>query len=204
VGLSAKSRTSCAPVTPVTCIAQNGDSKKEPIAFAQSYFAVQTRRAEMVEQRILDYERVRARQKLSQTENQLSGILYGRGVDGKGFAIIRSKGDKALFRLATEDLKKKMNVPKGCPVADFLPTVSIKAKDLTAEMTNVNVQSKDLQGQASIERERVDNNSAVRKMLNERGISPENLPPAEDVKKVERKLSGQERKLQQAKTKKQI
>jgi len=183
-------------------IAQNGDSKKEAIAFAQSYFAVQTRRAELIGQRILEHERIQARQKLSQTENQLSGILYERGIDSKGFGIIRSKGDKALFHLTTEDLKKKMNVPKNRPVADFLPTVSIKAKDLAAEMTNVNVKNKDLHGHHPIEKEHVDNNSAVRKMLTERGIVPENLPPAEDVKKVERKLSAQERKLLEEKNKK--
>lgn len=124
-------------------IAQNGDSRKEEIAFAQNYFAVQTRRAELVEQRILEFERVKAREKLSQTEKQLSGILYERGVDNQGFAIIRSKGDQALFRLNTQLLKRKMGVPDSRPVADFLPTISIKAKDLAAEMTGLNVQSKD-------------------------------------------------------------
>lgn len=184
-------------------IAQNGDSRKEEIAFAQNYFAVQTRRAELVEQRILEFERVQAREKLSQTENQLSGILYERGVDSKGFAIIRSKGDEALFRLNTHNLKRKMNVPENRPVADFLPTISIKAKDLAAEMTGLNVQSKNLKGQNSIEREHVDNNLAVRNMLTQRGIVPENLPPAEDVKKLQRKLEGDEKKvLKQTKKKK--
>jgi len=176
-------------------IAQNGDSSKEQIAFAQNYFALQTRRAELIEQRILDYERLKAREKLSQTEKQLSGILYERGIDSKGFAIIRSKGDKALFNLSTEDLKKKMNVPKGRPVADFLPTISIKAKDLATEMTNLNVQTKDLNGQLPIEKEHIDNNYAVRQTLKTRGIIPENLPPAEDVKKIERKLSRQTKQL---------
>jgi DNA-damage-inducible protein D len=118
-------------------IAQNGDSRKEEIAFAQNYFAVQTRRAELVEQRILEFERVKAREKLSQTEKQLSGILYERGVDNQGFAIIRSKGDQALFRLNTQLLKRKMGVPDSRPVADFLPTISIKAKDLAAEIGKI-------------------------------------------------------------------
>jgi DNA-damage-inducible protein D len=175
-------------------VAQNGDSRKEEISFAQNYFAVQTRRAEIVEQRLLEYERVKAREKLSQTEKQLSGILYERGVDSQGFAMIRSKGDQALFRLNTQTLKKKMGVPDNRPVADFLPTISIKAKDLAAEMTGLNVQSKDLKGQSKIEREHIDNNIAVRNMLTNRGIIPENLPPAEDVKKLQRKLDGDEKK----------
>lgn len=176
-------------------VAQNGDSRKEEIAFAQNYFAVQTRRAELVEKRLLEYERLKAREKLSQTEKQLSGILYERGVDGQGFAIIRSKGDQALFKLSTIQLKKKMGIPYNRPVADFLPTISIKAKDLAAEMTGLNVQAKDLKGQTQIEKEHIDNNLAVREMLTKRGIVPENLPPAEDVKKLERKLSADERKL---------
>lgn len=176
-------------------IGQNGDSRKEEVSFAQNYFAVQTRRAELVEKRLLEYERVKAREKLSQTEKQLSGILYERGVDGQGFALIRSKGDQALFRLSTVQLKKKMGVPDSRPVADFLPTISIKAKDLAAEMTGLNVQAKDLKGQGKIEKEHIDNNLAVREMLTKRGIVPENLSPTEDVKKLERKLSADERKL---------
>lgn len=176
-------------------IAQNGDSRKEEIAFAQNYFAVQTRRAEIVEQRLLEFERVKAREKLSQTEKQLSGILYERGVDSQGFAVIRSKGDQALFRLNTQMLKRKMGVPDSRPVADFLPTISIKAKDLAAEMTGLNVQNKDLKGQSKIEKEHIDNNLAVRDMLTQRGIVPENLPPAEDVKKLQRKLDNDEKKL---------
>lgn len=175
-------------------IAQNGDARKMEIAFAQTYFAVQTRRAEIVEQRLLDYERVRAREKLSQTEKQLSGILYERGVDDKGFAIIRSKGDQALFKMSTQNLKKKLNIPEKRPVADFLPTISIKAKDLAAEMTGINVQNKDLKGQNPIEKEHIDNNDAVRNMLIIRGIQPENLPASEDVKKTKRKLLSAEKK----------
>ena len=170
-------------------IAQNGDSRKPEIAFAQNYFAVQTRRAELIEQRLLDYERVQARAKLAETEKMLSGVLYERGVDSKGFAIIRSKGDKALFHIDTKLLKRKLNAPDSRPLADFLPTISIKAKDLAAEMTSVNVQTKDLYGQKPIEKEHIDNNTAVRDMLVSRGIYPEQLPPAEDVKKVERRLA---------------
>lgn len=169
-------------------VAQNGDSRKEEIAFAQNYFAVQTRKAEIIEQRLLEYERIKAREKLSQTEKQLSGILYERGVDNQGFAIIRSKGDQALFRLSTQQLKKKMGIPESRPVADFLPTISIKAKDLAAEMTGFNVQTKDLKGQNPIEKEHVDNSFAVRDMLLKRGIQPENLAPATDIKKVQRKF----------------
>lgn len=174
-------------------VAQNGDSRKPQIAFAQNYFAVQTRRAEIIEQRLLDYERVKAREKLTQTEKQLSGILYERGVDNQGFAIIRSKGDQALFRLSTQQLKKKMGMPDNRPLADFLPTISIKAKDLAAEMTGLNVQSKDLKGHNPIEREHIDNSAAVRDMLLKRGISPENLPPAEDLKKIQRKFDGDDK-----------
>ena len=184
-------------------IAQNGDSRKPEISFAQNYFAVQTRKAEVIEKRLLEFERVKAREKLSQTEKQLSGILYERGVDGRGFATIRSKGDQALFKLSTKQLKRKMGIPEKRPVADFLPTISIKAKDLAAEMTGLNVQNKDLKGQISIEKEHVDNNQAVRNMLTKRGIVPENLPAAEDVKKVERKLKSEDKKvLKESKKKK--
>jgi len=177
-------------------IAQNGDSSKSEIAFAQTYFAVQTRKQEIIEKRLIDVERVNAREKLSKTEKKLSGIIYERGVDERSFSIIRSKGDQALFGgFTTNDMKNRLNVPQTRPLADFLPTLTIKAKDFATELTSHNVVEKDLNGDSQITNEHIENNLAVRKILGERGIEPENLPALEDVKKVQRKLESDEKKI---------
>jgi DNA-damage-inducible protein D len=198
VGSGAKREIEDIILTRYACylIAQNGDSRKDEIAFAMNYFAIQTRKQELLEQRLKDWERLKAREKLTISEKELSGLIFQKGIDNAGFGRIRSKGDQALFGgKTTLDMKTRLGIPDNRPLADFLPTITIKAKDFANELTNVNIRKTDLKSESEITDEHVKNNQDVRGLLLKSGIKPESLPAEEDLKKIERKVKSEDKKL---------